>query len=140
MKTYTAIARRSGEGWDVEVPDVADVRCSVERLDQVATAVTDAIAVALDVEPDTFEVEVNSTVDEDVDAQVVDVAAAERHPDTAARTVTTAQQRLAHRLVGMGLSHHDSAYLMNLSHHRVRHLVESPRAEPEAPEEHEPST
>jgi hypothetical protein len=136
MKTYTAVARRAGDGWEVEVIELPDITCRVDQLDDVAETVTAAIATALDAEPDTFEVEINSTVDEDVDAHVADVAttaavAAQRHPESAARTITTAQQRLAHRLVGMGLSHRDSAYLMNVTHHRVKHLVESPTPPPE---------
>ena len=138
MKTYTAVAQRAGTGWEVEVIELPDIRCRVDQLDDVAEKVTATIATALDVEPDSFEVEINCTVDEDVDAHVADVVtkaakvASERHPESAARTITTAQQRLAHRLVRMGLSHRDSAYLMNVTHHRVKHLVESPPAqEPE---------
>lgn len=132
MKTYTAVARRAGDRWEVEVIELPDIRFRVDELGDVGETVTAAIAAALGGDPDSFEVEVNSTVDEDVDAHVAQVAdvttavASDRHPESAARTVMTAQQRLAHRLVGMGLSHRDSAYLMNLSHHRVRHLVATP--------------
>ncbi len=132
MITYRAVARRSGDGWDVTVPDVPEATARVDLLDDARAAAAHAVAKALGVEADDVDIDVQSSVDVDVDAHVVDLAAAEHHPDTAAATVRMAQQRLAHRLAGMGLSARDSAYMMNLSHHRVRHLVESP-AEPEVP-------
>ncbi len=133
MTTYEAVARRSGDGWDVTVPEVPGVGMRVEQLEDVKAVAADAVAAVLEVDVSDVDIDVHSTVDLDVDAHVVDVAAAEHHPDTAVATVRTAQQRLAHRLAGMGLSARDSAYLMNVSHHRVQHLVQTPPGEVPAP-------
>lgn len=132
MRTYTAVARRAADGWDVVLPDLPQVQVHADRLDQVIDLTREAVVVALDVDVSEVEVDLRTAVEDQVDADVRDVTAAHRQGE-AARTVVTAQQRLAHRMARMGLSHHDSAYLLNISHHRVRQMVDSDPGE--VPEE-----
>ena len=53
---YTARCERSGRWWAVHVPEINGVRTQARRLDQVEAMARDAIAGALDVPPDSFDI------------------------------------------------------------------------------------
>ncbi|MGP3734330.1 type II toxin-antitoxin system HicB family antitoxin [Streptomyces sp. GDS52] len=56
VKVYRVVARRIGEWWALEVPDLPGVFSQVKRLEQADAAVREAIAVMLGSEPDGFSV------------------------------------------------------------------------------------
>lgn len=56
MTSYRVTARRAGEWWALEVPDLPGVFSQAKRLDKADGAAREAIAVLLDVE--TVDVEV----------------------------------------------------------------------------------
>ncbi|MFF6997936.1 type II toxin-antitoxin system HicB family antitoxin [Streptomyces sp. NPDC008313] len=58
MSAYRVVARRTGEWWALEVPDLPGVFSQVKRLEQAEGAVREAIALMLDTEPDGFVVEI----------------------------------------------------------------------------------
>jgi predicted RNase H-like HicB family nuclease len=49
--TYTIEARRSGSWWALTVPELPGVHSQVRRLEQAEAMITDAIALAFDVDP-----------------------------------------------------------------------------------------
>lgn len=58
MTTYTAEVRRCGEWWAITVPEVDGVFSQARHLEEVEYMARDAIALMLDVSPDSFEVKV----------------------------------------------------------------------------------
>jgi predicted RNase H-like HicB family nuclease len=58
----TAIARRAGDWWAVEVPEVEDVFTQAARLDQVPAMVADAVRTMLELD-DAAPVEVDVQTD-----------------------------------------------------------------------------
>jgi predicted RNase H-like HicB family nuclease len=58
MTMYSAVCRRAGHWWAISVPELKGVHTQARRLDQVAVIAEEAIALMLDVDPVTIQVEV----------------------------------------------------------------------------------
>lgn len=56
MTTYTARATRSGDWWAIEVEELEGVFTQARRLEQVEAMARDAIALMLDIPPDSFDI------------------------------------------------------------------------------------
>lgn len=56
--TYTVRATRSGDWWAIDVEEIPGIFTQSKRLDGVEEMARDAIAITLDVEPDSFEIDV----------------------------------------------------------------------------------
>jgi predicted RNase H-like HicB family nuclease len=61
----TAKTQRSGGWWAVEVPEIPGVFTQAKRLDQVEAMVRDAVAVMLDIDPETVVVTVDPILPEE---------------------------------------------------------------------------
>jgi len=59
MTTYSATCRRAGSWWAISVPELKGVHTQARRLDQVAGVTQEAIALMLDVDPATIQIEVH---------------------------------------------------------------------------------
>lgn len=57
--SYTARCVRSGKWWAIEVPEVRGAHSQARRLDQVEAQARDAVALLLDVPPDSFDMDVH---------------------------------------------------------------------------------
>ena len=123
MKTYTAVAKRDESGtWVITVPKLRGVVTQTRRLDKAEALVTDAIALWLDKEPSTFEVnlEVRFPEEEAVGAAIAKRLQAEALQHEAA----TALQRAAVLLTGpLQFSMRDASVVLGVSHQRVQQLV-----------------
>ncbi|MEV0129016.1 type II toxin-antitoxin system HicB family antitoxin [Dactylosporangium sp. NPDC050688] len=62
MNNYTAVCRRSGDWWAVTVPEVKGIHSQVRRLVEAEAMAREAIALFLDVAPDSFTVTVRPEV------------------------------------------------------------------------------
>jgi len=65
-KTYTVAVHRSRGWWAIGVPELKGVHSQARRLDQVDGMAREAIALFLDVPPDSFEVAVEPEVPHEV--------------------------------------------------------------------------
>jgi predicted RNase H-like HicB family nuclease len=66
MTNYTARARRSGEWWAVQIVELDHVFTQARRLDQVEAMARDAVALTLEVAPDSFDITVVPVLPADV--------------------------------------------------------------------------
>ena len=122
----TATATRTGEWWAIEVSDVqGGLHTQARRLDQVAATVADAVALAVDVSPETIEVTVIPQL-APRDAELIDAA---RHASQEAVRASEFASQLSRQAVAQlrseGMTVRDVGGLLGVSPQRVSQLVES---------------
>jgi DNA-directed RNA polymerase specialized sigma subunit len=122
----TATATRTGDWWAIEVLDVqGGLHTQARRLDQVASAVADAVALVADVSADTIEVNVIPNLPPR-DAELI--AAARQAAQAAARAAELASQlsrQAVAQLRSEGMTVRDVGGLLGVSPQRVSQLVAS---------------
>lgn len=119
----TANARRSGDWWAIEVPEVAGVHTQVRRLDQAPAMVRDAVSLMTDVPEDSIEVEVVPEVDEEVSNAIAQAAFMREEAEVMAREATDVIVGVARALTDAGLSLRDAGAVLGISHQRVAQLL-----------------
>lgn len=117
--TYTAVCRRSGGWWAIRVPQLKGVHTQARRLDQVDETVRQAIALFLDVAPDTFDVEVKPEVPDEVDQARKARNALRRAEESAEHATKTA----AETLIKQGYTVRDAGNLLGISPQRVSQIT-----------------
>jgi predicted RNase H-like HicB family nuclease len=123
MTTYTAKATRDGKWWSIEIPELGFFT-QARRLDQVEEMARDAIALTLEVAPDSFDVTVAPELPAKVQAVLDEVRssreAAEHAAELAALKAREAA-RVLHEKEGMPLR--DVGRVLGVSHQRAHQLV-----------------
>ncbi len=124
---YTATAVRNGRWWALEVPEIGGVCAQARRLDQAAPMVREAIALALDVSEDTFDVLIEPQMQSlGRIAGVVEDALRARHAAEAAQDASSAAMRHAVReLRSSGYTARDAGTLLAVSNQRISQLERS---------------
>lgn len=123
MKRYTVRATRSGRWWAIEVPEVPGLFSQARRLSEAAEMATDAIALMLDVDPSTFEVEIVPVLDPDVSRRVERSRALLHQAKEVRNSASAAARDAARALLASGLSQRDAAEVLGVSFQRVSQLV-----------------
>lgn len=119
----TAQARRSGDWWAVEVPEVDGVFTQAKRLDQVPEMVADAVAVMEDVDAATVEVEVVPLVPEAIVEALSQARALREQAEAMNVEASTVIRQAAINLTGLGYSMRDVGVVLGVSHQRVAQLM-----------------
>ena len=96
-RTYTAVCRRVGDWWAVDVPGIRGLHTQARRLDQVEAMTRDAIALLKSVAPSSFDVQVEPLLEGDVEQTVA--AATEASERASDRRQCRAADGLATRSV-----------------------------------------
>ncbi|GAA0716775.1 hypothetical protein Drose_36800 [Dactylosporangium roseum] len=124
MKTYTATCRRSGAWWAISVPELKGLHTQARRLSEAEAMVRDALALFLDVAPDSFAVTLHPEVPEARCelAEALDARQAAREADQKSTTATAAAVQ---RLAALGITGRDAAQLLGLSPQRVSQIASS---------------
>ena len=130
MMRYTARCRRSGRWWAIEIPEVSGgIYTQARRLDRAEAMARDAIALTLDVPPDSFEVHVVPVLPEAWEAELGEVREARRSAAIAERQAQAVVDRFMGHLVESGLTVRDVGVLLGLSYQRVARRVRRSSAE-----------
>lgn len=120
---YTVTATRTGDWWDLEVPEVPGATSRARRLDQAEGAAREAIAVLLDVPADSFGVEVAPEL-EGSSGELLHVAHLAREraelAQEEARATTIAAVRT---FAGQGMTVRDIGRLIGVSHQQAAKLL-----------------
>jgi hypothetical protein len=120
MTKYTARCRRSGRWWAIEIPEVnGGIYSQARRLDGVEAIARDAIALTLDVSPDSFAVEVVAVLPDEWETELEEAREARRTAVAAERQAQAALDRVVRRLVDAGLTVRDVGALLGLSYQRI---------------------
>jgi hypothetical protein len=124
MTTYAVTATRVGEWWALEatVPQ-ASVRSQTRRLEQVEATAREAIALALDEPPDSFELSVSISVPDDLGARIESATELTRLATDLQALALQAKRSVAAELHMQGYSVRDSGSLLGISSQRVSQLI-----------------
>lgn len=122
---YTAHAQRGEGWWAIEVPDVPGVFSQARRIGQVEYMARDAIALMLDVEPDSFDVDVKLELPAEWQAWADKVRLARTSADEAERHAGATAREVARQLKAAGLPVRDVGAVLGVSPQRVSQLMNS---------------
>jgi predicted RNase H-like HicB family nuclease len=125
---YTAVARRSGRWWAIAVPELDGVFSQARRLDGVEPMARDAIALVLDVDPRSFDVDVVQNLDPLTQDELDDVRAVREAAAALQRQANGKTREFVVDLHRSGYPLRDIARLVGISHQRVAQLLSDPRA------------
>ncbi|HEY1827634.1 MAG TPA: hypothetical protein VGF87_06405 [Acidimicrobiales bacterium] len=121
---YTVVATRDGKWWSLEVAEVPGVFSQARRLDQAEEMARDALALFLDVAPDSFEVKVDPQFDERTQELLRSLGEARAAVEARQREVATAMREVADRLMRQqGLTVRDVGVVMGVSFQRVAQVT-----------------
>lgn len=123
VRSYRAMARRSGQWWAITVPELRGVFTQAKRLDQVAGMAREAVALFLGVEPEAVTITVDPVLPAPAADAVQDVQRARIEAQAAADRLARAQAAAVHELVDAEhLSSRDAAAVLGISHQRVSQI------------------
>lgn len=124
MSIFTVTATRSKGWWAIhaDVPG-AIVWTQSRRLDHVDDIAREAIALALDIPEDSFELEVTSVLEERLRAQIDAAISLSKIAEEAQQAATRLNQVVARNLKDEGMSVRDSGTLMDVSSQRISQLI-----------------
>lgn len=122
-KTYTANARRAGQWWAIDVPELAGVFSQARRLDQVEAMARDAIALFLDVPAHSFDVTLAVQLDPEAKSVVANAQTARGEAVAYQAKASVAQRAAARQLMERGYTTRDIGGLLKISHQRVAQLL-----------------
>lgn len=124
MATYKVRARRSGDWWALDAPDVPGVHSQCKRLDQAADMAREAIAMVLDIDEDDVAVEVQPELPTKMRKLVLTFEQAREAQEVAARRAQQAQTEALHDLITQcHLSYRDVGQIVGLSHQRISQVL-----------------
>jgi hypothetical protein len=120
MAMYTARCRRVGRWWAIEIPEVnGGIHTQARRLDRAEATARDAIALTLDVRPDSFAVQVVPVLSEEWRAGLDEVREARQSAVAAEQQAQVMVDRFVNRLMDGGLTVRDVGALLGISYQRV---------------------
>jgi len=120
VTTYEARCLRSGRWWAIEIPVVSGgIFTQARRLDQAQAVARDAIALTLNVAPDSFDVEVVPVLPDDWEAELREVRDARQAAAAAERRAQVTLDGFTKRLIEGGLTVRDVGAILGLSYQRV---------------------
>lgn len=121
MKTYTARCVRTGDWWAITVAELTGIFSQARRLEQVEGMAREAIALMLEVAPDSFEVKVVPEVPQEV-ANALQARNALRQAERCAEEAT---RHAAEALLSSGYTVRDAGRLLGISPQRVSQITRS---------------
>jgi hypothetical protein len=122
MDTYHAHVERGDRYWLVRVREV-DRWTQARRLREVEEMARDLVAVMLDIDPDSFQLEVTYELPDSVRGHLAEADRLRQESDAAKSAAAGESRAAARELVESGMSLRDAAQLLGLSYQRVHQLV-----------------
>lgn len=119
----TARARRSGDWWAVDVPEVPGVFTQARRLQHIPDLVRDAVSLLEGVDAETIEVDVEPLLDEGTVADLAEARSKREQAAALEREASESIASLARRLTQSGLTLRDTGAVLGVSHQRVAQLL-----------------
>lgn len=131
MAAYTVTARRTGDWWALEVPDVPGAYSQCKRLEQAADLAREAIALVLDKDEADIDVTVEPQLPDEMAELVDSIHQAREAMEKIVREAQQMQVTLIHDLVNeCHLSYRDVGQIVGISHQRVSQVLKEGIAHP----------
>jgi len=124
---YTAVAERADGWWAITVLELRGVFSQARRLAAVESMVREAIALFLNVAPESFDVEVRESLAPEVERVVAEAIQARSEALDQQRVAAHKSRTAIEALERLGLPQRDIGRLLHLSHQRVAQLREPGR-------------
>ena len=124
MKTYTAVYQRDGNAWLVEIAEEPRCHSWGRTLSTAHSNIRDALALWLDQPPDSFEIQDNVRLPQELERQLSALRQCKGALERSQQIVTQLAAQTAHALTTSGLSMRDAGRLMGLSHQRIDQLLD----------------
>lgn len=122
--TYTAVCRRVGDWWAIDIPEIRGVHTQTRRLEQAAAMAKDAIALMLNVPADSFTVTIEPHLDEAAERTVAAATEAAQRARQAVEEAGRLQREAAATLLTKyRLTVRDAGLLLHVSPQRVSQLA-----------------
>jgi len=121
---YPAIAEREGPWWVITVPDL-DIVTQARRIDQIEHMARDLIAIWLEVDPDSFDVDITVHVPDAWRAEAEGVRQARAEAKRMEAQATERARAAARRLRAQGLPVRDVGAVLGVSPQRVSQLLKA---------------
>jgi predicted RNase H-like HicB family nuclease len=118
VTTYTVVAKRSDHWWAVSVPELKGVHSQARRLDQVESMAREAIALFLDIPPESFAI----TVEPEIPREVSHALAERQAAKDAEKRAEAATVSAVGYLLSAGFTVRDAGRLLGLSAQRVSQI------------------
>ena len=125
LTTYRVTARRTGDWWALEVPELPGVFTQSKRLDTATESAREAIGLMLDTDPDSIQVVVEPQLPERVQLALDRIAAARAARKAAEEAERGAMQAAARTLTDT-LSQRDAGKIIGVSFQRISQLLKEP--------------
>lgn len=122
--TYRVTARRAGDWWALEVPELPGVFSQTKRLDKADEQISEAIAVMLDVEPSEFSVRIEPVLPAAAQKALQQAIKARKDAEKASEAEREALRHAA-AVLAKDLSQRDTGRVMGLSFQRVSQLLKA---------------
>lgn len=123
--SYTAVCRRVGSWWAVDVPEIRGLHTQARRLDQVEAMTREAIALLREVPADSFTLTVEPHLDEHADRSVAAATEAAERARQTAEEASRLQRSVAATLVKeYRLTVRDAGSLLRVSPQRISQLAQ----------------
>lgn len=110
--TYRVECRRAGRWWALKAPEVPGVHTQSRRLDRAEDMARDAIALVLDVSPDSFDVRLEHALPDELQGKVVAAVDAGAQARQAADRASAATREAVATLLHAGLTVRDAGRLL----------------------------
>ncbi len=127
---YAALCRRSGNWWAIDIPDVPGAFTQSRRLEHAQSMARDAIALLLDVDPLSFDVEVRVELQEHLQEAVESVARSKADALQARENAATSAEQAVRVLTAEGITIRDIGEILGVSFQRVAQLAAGRRERP----------
>lgn len=131
--TYTAMAQRDDGWWAIRVAELPGVFSQAKRLDRVEAMARDAIALLLDVPPDSFDVTVREVLGAEAERAVNGAIEARAEALERQELASVKSREAVRTLTRLGLPQRDIGRLLDLSHQRVGQLDRPGRSQTSEP-------
>lgn len=119
---YTAIVEPDQGWWAIRVAELPGVFSQAKRLERVETMARDAIALLLDIAPDSFDVVIRERLTPEAERVVADARQARAEAVERQRVASEKVREAVRTLTRLGLPQRDIGRLLDVSHQRVGQL------------------
>ncbi len=121
--TYTAIVEPDQGWWAIRISELPGVFSQAKRLDRVEVTAGDAIALFLDIAPDSFDVVVRERLTPEAALAVSEARQARAEATERQKAASEKARQAVRTLTRLGLPQRDIGRLLDVSHQRVGQLI-----------------